>query len=246
MSNLVLSGEFVFNDDLGLQVLEHPEHGLVFAAFSVAAKLGYSNPRVAVHSHCKQLISLKCHCGRHLSDIEGLSLTHGITLIKESDLYRLIMRSTLPEAEAFQDWVVEKVLPAIRKYGKYDTSGKTIETLPPDTMQELEKLKQENRALLETIQPKSKPKRRPSYSRVEPVEVEQQDGSMETVWFHKGGPDIPCELYKNYASVIRAIANVEKLVESIKTEATLVDVPEQVLGSGLKITKLRRILKVFW
>ena len=39
--------------------------------------------------------------------------------IPESDVYRLVLRSTLPSAERFQSWVVEEVLPAIRKTGSY-------------------------------------------------------------------------------------------------------------------------------
>lgn len=42
-----------------------------------------------------------------------------ITLISESGLYKLIMRSDLPQAKAFQDWVTRVVLPAIRKDGAY-------------------------------------------------------------------------------------------------------------------------------
>lgn len=43
----------------------------------------------------------------------------GTTYISESGLYRLIMRSDKPEARAFQDWVAEEVLPAIRRDGGY-------------------------------------------------------------------------------------------------------------------------------
>jgi hypothetical protein len=42
-----------------------------------------------------------------------------LTLISESGLYKLIMRSDKPEAKAFQDWVTKVVLPAIRKDGGY-------------------------------------------------------------------------------------------------------------------------------
>lgn len=48
-------------------------------------------------------------------------------IIPESDLYRLILRSKLPQAEAFQDWIVEEVLPAIRKHGGYLTPAKQEE-----------------------------------------------------------------------------------------------------------------------
>ena len=40
-------------------------------------------------------------------------------LIPERDVYRLIMRSRLPAAEEFEDWVVGTVLPSIRKNGGY-------------------------------------------------------------------------------------------------------------------------------
>lgn len=42
-----------------------------------------------------------------------------LTLISESGLYKLAMRSNKPEAKAFQDWVTKVVLPAIRKDGGY-------------------------------------------------------------------------------------------------------------------------------
>ena len=39
--------------------------------------------------------------------------------ISEPGLYSLIMKSKLPEAEKFQDWVYEDVLPGLRKMGTY-------------------------------------------------------------------------------------------------------------------------------
>lgn len=53
------------------------------------------------------------------------SLGSEINIISESDLYRLIMRSNLPKAIEFQDWVVEEVLPSIRKTGKYELAQNT-------------------------------------------------------------------------------------------------------------------------
>jgi len=37
-------------------------------------------------------------------------------LIPEADIYRLVMRSKLPSAVQFQDWVVEEVLPLDPRY----------------------------------------------------------------------------------------------------------------------------------
>lgn len=41
---------------------------------------------------------------------------------KESEVYRLTMKSKLPDAEKFQDWVCDEVLPSIRKHGGYIAS----------------------------------------------------------------------------------------------------------------------------
>lgn len=45
--------------------------------------------------------------------------TQQMLFIDEPNLYRCIFQSRKKEAEAFQDWVVEEVLPAIRKTGGY-------------------------------------------------------------------------------------------------------------------------------
>ena len=42
-----------------------------------------------------------------------------MTFINEPNLYRLIIKSRKPEAEPFEAWVFEEVLPQIRKTGKY-------------------------------------------------------------------------------------------------------------------------------
>ena len=59
----------------------------------------------------------------------GLEINpRGVTIISESDLYRSIIRSNLPDAEKFQDWVVEEVLPSIRKTGVYVAGEERLET----------------------------------------------------------------------------------------------------------------------
>lgn len=54
-----------------------------------------------------------------------------ITLIPESDLYALILRSKLPAAKQFTAWVCNDVLPSIRKTGSYvmDEKCKAFDTL---------------------------------------------------------------------------------------------------------------------
>ena len=53
---------------------------------------------------------------------------HQTSVISESGLYRLIMRSDKPEARAFQDWVTRDVLPAIRKDGAYVMGEEKVKT----------------------------------------------------------------------------------------------------------------------
>ncbi|WP_319237465.1 BRO family protein [uncultured Propionivibrio sp.] len=50
------------------------------------------------------------------------------TLISESGLYKLIMRSDKPGAKPFQDWVTKVVLPAIRKDGAYIMGEEKVAT----------------------------------------------------------------------------------------------------------------------
>lgn len=65
---------------------------------------------------------------------EGMSLTHTLTnggtqqliFINEANLYKTIMGSRKPEAEAFQRWVCFEVIPSIRKTGGY-----TLENINP-------------------------------------------------------------------------------------------------------------------
>jgi prophage antirepressor-like protein len=42
-----------------------------------------------------------------------------MSIINESDLYRLIIGSHLPAAQEFEKWIMEKVIPSIRKTGSY-------------------------------------------------------------------------------------------------------------------------------
>lgn len=61
---------------------------------------------------------------------KGISLINTLTnggeqqmvFVNEQNLYRIIMRSDKPQAEPFQDWVCEDVLPSIRKTGQYQST----------------------------------------------------------------------------------------------------------------------------
>lgn len=57
------------------------------------------------------------------------------TVINESGLYKLIMRSDKPEARKFQDWVTREVLPSIRKTGGYLLNEEARDTAHADDRQ---------------------------------------------------------------------------------------------------------------
>lgn len=50
---------------------------------------------------------------------DSLGRKQGATIINESGLYNVILRSDKPEAKPFRKWVTSEVLPAIRKTGGY-------------------------------------------------------------------------------------------------------------------------------
>ena len=81
-----------------------------FVGTDVAKALGYSNPRKAILDHCKGVTK------RDTPTSSGVQL---MSYINEGDLYRLIMKSKLPSAEKFESWVMDEVLPTIRKTGSY-------------------------------------------------------------------------------------------------------------------------------
>lgn len=61
--------------------------------------------------------------------------TQQVSIINESGLYSLILRSRKPEAKKFKKWVTAEVLPSIRKHGAYATKAKLEEMLSdPDAM----------------------------------------------------------------------------------------------------------------
>lgn len=85
-----------------------------------------------------------------------------MSIINESGLYALIVRSNKPEANHFRKWVTSEVLPTIRKHGAYMTPAKLEEALlNPDTLIRLAqtlKEEQEKRAVLEAQAEADRPK----------------------------------------------------------------------------------------
>lgn len=84
-----------------------------FVAVDIAKALGYVNPSDAVKKHCRWVA--KCEVPHPQSKNKTLE----VNVIPEGDMYRLITNSELPQAEKFESWVFDEVLPQIRKTGGY-------------------------------------------------------------------------------------------------------------------------------
>ena len=63
-----------------------------------------------------------------------------MTVISESGLYTLIMRSNKPEAKKFARWVTHEVLPSIRKTGSYTMSKTEAKHAPHKLIQEAQEI----------------------------------------------------------------------------------------------------------
>ncbi|MCO7737541.1 Bro-N domain-containing protein [Brucella intermedia] len=105
-----------------MQVFEYEDHD----PFRVIDRNG--EPWFVLNEVCKKLeIANSSDAASRLDDDEksalGISDPHGrvqrTTIINESGLYSIILRSNKPEAKRFKKWVTSEVLPSIRKTGAY-------------------------------------------------------------------------------------------------------------------------------
>ncbi len=95
--------------ELGVMLIDGKEW---FPATQCARILGYSDPFKAIKLHCNSEGWVNCPVL-----INGG--TQQVKYINEGNLYRLIVSSKLPQAEKFERWVFDEVLPSIRHNGGY-------------------------------------------------------------------------------------------------------------------------------
>lgn len=96
---------------------------LWFVASDVCKILGHSNSRQAVKDNCKD------YGVRVTYFIDTINRQHLTQVVNEANLYRLILKSRLSAAEKFERWVMEEVLPSIRKTGTYTLTEKQQQQL---------------------------------------------------------------------------------------------------------------------
>jgi prophage antirepressor-like protein len=85
---------------------------LWFVGSDVAKILGYKRPSDAIRQHCKERGTVKHRIPAGTGHAETL-------FINEANVYRLIIKSNLPAADKFEDWLFEEVVPSIRQKGYY-------------------------------------------------------------------------------------------------------------------------------
>ena len=111
-----------------LKLFENPEFGnvrtietndgnVMFCGTDIAKALGYNNAPDAIQKHCRKDGIAKC------DSVDSRGRKNTLTFINEGNVYRLITHSKLPNAERFEKWVFEEVLPSIRKHGAYMTAS---------------------------------------------------------------------------------------------------------------------------
>lgn len=124
-----------------------------FVGKDVAEVLGYSNTQKAILTHVDEE-------DKGVTKWDTLGGKQQMTIINESGLYSLIIKSKLPNAKKFKRWVTSEVLPAIRKNGVYLTDQKAYDiTHNPDSLADLllqagEQLKQKD-LVIQEMEPKA-------------------------------------------------------------------------------------------
>jgi prophage antirepressor-like protein len=109
-----------------IQAFIGTDNNVWFIAKPLSDRLGYSktnNMLKLIPKKNKKLLkdvapnTLESLSGSYL---EGDNDFHKLRVINEPGFYKAIAHSKKKEAEKFQDWVYEEVLPSIRKYGFYN------------------------------------------------------------------------------------------------------------------------------
>lgn len=119
----------------------------------VCAVLGISNSRMTAERLEDDEVS-------QTDIIDALGRSQNTTIITESGLYAVILRSDKPNAKEFRKWVTSEVLPAIRKTGAYLTDEKAYDiTHNPQSLADLlmqagEQLKQKE-IIIQEMKPKA-------------------------------------------------------------------------------------------
>lgn len=193
-----------------LQIFKQKEFGQIrsveinnkvgFVASDIANALGYKNTRDAISKHCKGVV--KC-------DIPTNSGIQNMSIIFESDIYRLIARSKLPSAVKFESWIFDEVLPTISKTGSYSINNNISHTqmfiMAAKAMEEQEKKLLEHEAKLKEQEIRLINQAKTLSEIEEKIEVKPEDDALTAYDIAKAF-DFYSESGLPHSSLIMAIA----------------------------------------
>jgi prophage antirepressor-like protein len=131
----IISKNFQDNSDIRIILIDSKEW---FVAKDIAEILGYTNTNKAIKDHCKKTVNfIDLFKSNDSLGLENSNLTKELgnnfkntKFIPESDAWRLIIKSRLSEADKIEEWIMEDVLPSIRKTGSY--SLQKVESPKPE------------------------------------------------------------------------------------------------------------------
>lgn len=121
MNNIQIFNNDLFGQVRGLIIDEKP----YFVASDVAKVLGYKKPNNAINAHCKHTLK------QGILDSTGFE--QPMNVIPMGDVIRLAVKSNLPGAEEFEEWIMDEVIPQLLLSGVYITESATQETIDYQT-----------------------------------------------------------------------------------------------------------------
>lgn len=111
-----------------VRVIKNENNEPLFCLSDVCRALDITTParvKESINREFEDGVSLT-HPIQTLQIVDSLGRKQEATFITEPQLYFVLMRSDKPQAKIFRQWVISKVLPAIRKTGKFTfTKSKT-------------------------------------------------------------------------------------------------------------------------
>mgnify|MGYP000354630838 CR=1 FL=1 len=118
------------NPDFGeIRTLTEPDGTVLMCGSDAAKALGYVKPSDAVSSHCRYTVK------RSIPHPQNPAKTIEMNFITKGDLCRLVAHSNLPDANKFESWMFDEVIPSVLDHGAYLTPEKIEEVLlNPDTI----------------------------------------------------------------------------------------------------------------
>lgn len=139
-SNLLQNPLTIFhNDEFGevrtLEINGEPW----FIGKDMAEILGYADTNQAIRTHVDEEDTMT-------HPIISAGHLRNMTIINESGIYSLILRSSLPKAKAFKRWVTSVIIPSIRKNGMF--AAEELLNNPEMLVQVASRLQEERNARL--------------------------------------------------------------------------------------------------